>query len=69
MAIPFAVAEAADVTAATLQAPNVTVDGLLSTALLDDAAYVSAPQTVVTNNINISITTASGSTLVWMLPP
>ena len=62
--IPSAVAAAANVTVATLVAPNVTVSGLVSTALLDDAAYVSVPQTTDANNINISVTTASGSTLV-----
>lgn len=62
--MPPAIAAAANVTVDTLVNPNTTVNGLVSTALLDDAAYVAAPVTVTATTINISVTAASGSVLV-----
>ena len=51
--------------AADLMSPNTTISGKISTALLDDAAFVAAPVPVVpTAILNISATNASASVLV-----
>ncbi len=55
----------ANASVAELVAPNTTIDGLVSTALLDDADYIAAPVPVVSTAIlNISATNASASVLV-----
>ena len=63
-----AIAVRAEATVADLVAPNATINGLVSTALLDDAAYVSAPIAVKPAAVlNISANNASASVLVRLL--
>ena len=62
---PNAVAMATNASVAELVAPNTTINGLVTAALLDDAAYVAAPVPVVSSTIlNISANNASASVLV-----
>lgn len=72
---PTAVAMTTNASVAELVAPNITVDGLVTATLLNDADYVAAPVPVVgTTILNISATNASASVLVsltaiWNLHP
>ncbi len=62
---PNAVAMTTNASVAELVAPNTTINGLVTAALLDDAAYVAAPVPVVSSTIlNISANNASASVLV-----
>ena len=62
---PNAVAMTTTSSVAELVAPNTTINGLVTAALLDDAAYVAAPVPVVSSTIlNISANNASASVLV-----
>ena len=62
---PSAVAMTSNASVAELVAPNITISGLVSTALLDDADYVAAPVPVVSTAIlNISANNASASVLL-----
>ena len=62
-----AIAVRTEATVADLVAPNATINGLVPTALLDDAAYVAAPVPVKhTPVLNISANNASASVLVGL---
>jgi hypothetical protein len=62
---PNAVAMTTNASVAELVAPNTTINGLVTAALLDDAAYVAAPVPVVSSTVlNISANNASASVLV-----
>ncbi|DBA75377.1 TPA: hypothetical protein ACH3X1_010643 [Trebouxia sp. C0004] len=59
-----AVAMTTNASVAELVAPNTTINGLVTAALLDEAAYVAAPVPVVSSTIlNISANNASASVL------
>ncbi|DBB17084.1 hypothetical protein WJX82_005043 [Trebouxia sp. C0006] len=61
---PNAVAMTTTASVAELVAPNTTINGLVTAALLDDAAYVAAPVPVVSSTIlSISANNASASVL------